>query len=386
MKMRTRNKFAPLVAIVLTILLCLPILFRPSPVRASTTTLTGTIVDAQGSPVNGTLVLQLAVPAQDPTTNVQVSTRPVSCSLINGIISNCPPIFDSMVLNPSPDYYTVTAYDTAGTPVLYGNYVITGASFNLGTAIPTSITTNNIYYGTPVLVSANNTFTGTNTFTQQIVSSLSTGTPPFSISSTTLVPNLNINNLNGVIVSGTPAAGYGLVATGPSAATWSASTLSGYTAECNISVPATVANTTTPTSLQTCPIAANEWIPNRSIYLDITGQLSDAGAPTLTIKILMDATIIQQITPTLAGGINQNWSFRGVLSCQSAGVSGSVTAFFGQWIATASAGGIFEVVPPYSVTLNTTTSHTFAVQVTWGFASVSNTITQYSTSIYRVGA
>jgi hypothetical protein len=65
-------------------------------------------------------------------------------------------------------------------------------------------------------------FTATQTFTQQIVSSLVTGTAPFSIASTTLVPNLNVENLNGVIVTGTPSAGQALVATSSSAAGWGA--------------------------------------------------------------------------------------------------------------------------------------------------------------------
>jgi len=46
-------------------------------------------------------------------------------------------------------------------------------------------------------VAANNTFTGSNTFTQQIVSTVATGTAPFSIASTTVVPNLNAQLHNG---------------------------------------------------------------------------------------------------------------------------------------------------------------------------------------------
>jgi hypothetical protein len=48
-----------------------------------------------------------------------------------------------------------------------------------------------------VSLSANNTFTGLNTFTQQVTSSVATGTAPFSITSTTVVPNLNAQLLNG---------------------------------------------------------------------------------------------------------------------------------------------------------------------------------------------
>jgi hypothetical protein len=41
------------------------------------------------------------------------------------------------------------------------------------------------------------TFTGTQTYSGQIVSSLAIGTAPFSITSTTNVPNLNASSLNG---------------------------------------------------------------------------------------------------------------------------------------------------------------------------------------------
>lgn len=47
------------------------------------------------------------------------------------------------------------------------------------------------------LLNASNTFTNANTFTQQIVSTVATGTAPLSIASTTVVPNLNAQLHNG---------------------------------------------------------------------------------------------------------------------------------------------------------------------------------------------
>lgn len=53
-------------------------------------------------------------------------------------------------------------------------------------------------------------------------SAVGTGQAPFSVASTTLVPNLNVQVINGVTVTGTPSAGQGLVATSSTAATWGA--------------------------------------------------------------------------------------------------------------------------------------------------------------------
>lgn len=50
----------------------------------------------------------------------------------------------------------------------------------------------------PVTPSGNIVFTGQDSFSQQITSTVSTGTAPFSIASTTVVPNLNSQLLNGL--------------------------------------------------------------------------------------------------------------------------------------------------------------------------------------------
>jgi hypothetical protein len=52
-----------------------------------------------------------------------------------------------------------------------------------------------------------NTFTAANTFTQQLVSSVSTGTAPFSIASTSVVANLNSQLHNGLTAPGSAIVG-----------------------------------------------------------------------------------------------------------------------------------------------------------------------------------
>jgi hypothetical protein len=64
-----------------------------------------------------------------------------------------------------------------------------------------------------------NTFIGNQT-APIFVSTVTTGTAPFTINSTTVVPNLNVNLINGVTVSGTATLGHALIATSGTQATW----------------------------------------------------------------------------------------------------------------------------------------------------------------------
>jgi hypothetical protein len=59
----------------------------------------------------------------------------------------------------------------------------------------------------PALTGSANTFSATNTFTQQIVESVATGTAPFSVASTTNVANLNASSLNGATMAAPGAIG-----------------------------------------------------------------------------------------------------------------------------------------------------------------------------------
>src|SRR6267142_148483 len=194
----------------------------PWPAKTSTSALTGTITDAQGNPVTGTLIMQLPVPATDTTTGRAVANTPVSYRIVNGVIlsGTTVPLYDVANLQPQNLYYAARAYDSAGNLVLTGNYAVTGTSYNLGAAIPTSVTTSNISYVNPAVTNASNVFCCTQTFQGQIVSTLSTGTAPFSIASTTMVPNLNVATWNGVTLSGTPAVGQVPTATSASTASW----------------------------------------------------------------------------------------------------------------------------------------------------------------------
>lgn len=134
-----------------------------TPLWASKTTLTGSITDSQGNGLNGSLLMTLPVPASDGTTAVMPGT--VSFQVSNGTILGTAQLYDVATLQPQGLFYSAEGYDNAGNLVFYGNYVVTGASFNLGAATPTTVTTSNISYLTPIFSQGNNTFTGTNSFT-----------------------------------------------------------------------------------------------------------------------------------------------------------------------------------------------------------------------------
>lgn len=155
---------------------------------ASTTTLTGVIKDASGAGLNGALIMQLPVPAQDVTTNTAVQNTPVVFKVINGTISGGAALYDVATLQPQNLYYKARAYDSAGNLVFYGNYAVTSASFNLGAATPTTITTSNVSFLSPVNLTGTNVFTGTNTFSGSTnLSGLATFTGGVVIGTDTLI-------------------------------------------------------------------------------------------------------------------------------------------------------------------------------------------------------
>lgn len=148
-------------------------------VKASTVTLTGTIRDAQGNPVNGSLIMQLAVPAIDTTTNTYIPNTPVYFQVINGAVTGGAPLLDNTNMQPAGDYYVSTVRDTVGNFIGQANYSIqAGSSFNIGSAVPTVLTTSNISYVNPVITSVPNNFTALQQFSAGIQTDSIAGTIP----------------------------------------------------------------------------------------------------------------------------------------------------------------------------------------------------------------
>ena len=161
-----------LILILLMLVGALLLIALPSrQVRATTTTLTGTIVDPQGNAHNGTVTMRLPVPAQDIASHTAILPINVTYKVVNGVIQSGPPLYDVAGLQPTNLYYIAKFYDNAGNLVMGANYIVTGASFNLGAATPTSVTTSNISFVTPVTTSNPNSFTAAQTFSTIISSS-----------------------------------------------------------------------------------------------------------------------------------------------------------------------------------------------------------------------
>lgn len=199
------------------------LLLIPRALFGTTVTLTGVVMNPASSvPLQGQACFQLPVNAIDTSTSRALTTLATCFRIVNGTFPLFATVVPNDVIQPLNTYYTATYYDRTGQFVGMANYVIPtgGGTFNVGLAIPTAVTTSNISFISPACLSCNNTFTGLNTFTQQLAETVSTGTAPFSITSTTLVPNLNVQVLNGVTVTGTPSNGALLQATSSSAASW----------------------------------------------------------------------------------------------------------------------------------------------------------------------
>lgn len=387
MSQRTRNVVSNslTVAILLLLLFLLGILVWPA--RGSTSQITGTLKDSFGNGINGTLVLSLPVPATDTTTGASVTPTPITCRIINGAVSNCPPVFDVANLQPQNLYYSARVYDMSGTLVFNGNYPITGASYNLFSAVPTTVTTSNVSYINPATTTTSNTFCCTQNFQGQISSTLATGTPPFSITSTTLVPNLNVQNLNGCVVSGTPSANQVLQASSPTVCGWQTANLNGFKLECVNVTPVTVANTALNTPLQTCTIPANDIGSAQTFYVDVQGVGSSVSTPTLVIGLYLDSVLIAQTTP-LTGGrnwITTLWTCRAFFTGITTGATGTVSPALQTWFDTGTGTTTPSATPNAPITINTTISHTLQFQAQWGVGSASNTVTSSTFTVHRVG-
>lgn len=127
------------------------------PALAHTTALTGRICDASSTPgncngVNGTIAFQLNVPAMYlGTPSYQVVPTPITFKLNNGqIVSSgvgaAPALTGNDVLQPANTVYWMKVKDMAANTLLQIPVYVGGTSFDIGAAIPTNVTTNQVYF------------------------------------------------------------------------------------------------------------------------------------------------------------------------------------------------------------------------------------------------
>lgn len=128
--------------VVLLSLIVLGLILGP---RACATTLTGT-VKWQGQPFNGYLDIALVYPGTTGSYLVLPGSDPNGhLSIINGQL---PPLTveGNDTLLPRGTFYQLTYSDVYANPLARLNYVITGATYDIGAAVPTPVTTANINF------------------------------------------------------------------------------------------------------------------------------------------------------------------------------------------------------------------------------------------------
>lgn len=166
----------------------------------------------------------------------------------------------------------------------------------------------------------------TGAFSGQLTSSLATGTAPFAITSTTVVPNLNVATLNGVTVSGAPTTGQSLVATGTTTAAWSGS--SGvYKMESMQYTPTTFVSSAGG-ALFTYSLPANELALNQALRITSTGTWTNTSVAvrTYVFTLKAGATTLYTWTLTASSGsvTNLPWGMTFLAICTASGSSGTL--------------------------------------------------------------
>jgi len=116
------------------------------------TALTGTIKRPDGTTLTGTIKITLSHPAHDVAGGI-VNPITKTITVTNGALVGSPTVLGNDVLEPANTYYWVEYFNSKGTKVMVNPFYITGASYDLGSARPTTITTSNISYADPVIKS-----------------------------------------------------------------------------------------------------------------------------------------------------------------------------------------------------------------------------------------
>ena len=151
---------------------------------------------------------------------------------------------------------------------------------------------------------------------------------------------------------------------------------------------AAVANTVTETAIQTYQLDANE-VQAGSIYeLSGWGSYSDTGTPTLAFTVRLGGiagTVLAAIPAITLGsgvtGVPFRWAV--TVNFQSATKAQASLKLDLGTSATTGAETPFLSPVAAAVTVDTTTAKTIGVDVTWGTASASNTLTPLATAAKR---
>ncbi|MBA2708831.1 MAG: hypothetical protein H0U59_13585 [Gemmatimonadaceae bacterium] len=149
-----------------------------------------------------------------------------------------------------------------------------------------------------------------------------------------------------------------------------------------ISGGATVANTTTPTTLAptgffgSSTIPANYFTFGKTVRVNVVGSLSTTGTPTLDINVKIGGVSAASGAITLGTLTDQGFCVSFVFTCNATGAGGSAYSG-GIWIT----GSESRKLVRSTVNLDTTVTNLVEAIATWGTASALNTITSRSVTL-----
>lgn len=132
--------------------------------------LIGTIKLPNGTKLNGRVRMTLSHPARDSATGQMVVPQTVEFRITNGAFPSNASVVGNDVMEPLYTYYWTEVFDGYGYKVNENPFYVSGATFDVGAARPTTITTSNIsFIGMPGSGSCG---------AGQYVTSLNTGAAP----------------------------------------------------------------------------------------------------------------------------------------------------------------------------------------------------------------
>ncbi len=143
----------------------------------------------------------------------------------------------------------------------------------------------------------------------------------------------------------------------------------------------TVANTTAETTLLDTGVGsktltASFFRVGRTLFFEVVGYYSNTVTPTIQFKFKLGSVVVLDTgaITTPVGVTNQQFRFKGQMTCRTTGATGTIFAQ-GEVEIGGLAIPILPVVNTAATTIDTTGTLVSDVMVTWGTASTSNTIT-----------
>lgn len=191
-------------------------------------------------------------------------------------------------------------------------YTVTGTGIT-GTSYTATVAGSG---GGDVILSGNNVLTGSNTFSQQITSTVSTGTAPLSIASTTVVPNLNASLLGGATFAAPGTIGNTTPSTGAfTGLTYGRSFLVG-------TAPANCQTTNTGTS--SCAFETGSTDSGGTVVITITAGVPTASG-TITVNYSSSFALNSSTCTAILYNSSGSWNARATLIGQT--FTGSTAVF-----------------------------------------------------------